>query len=63
MIPGYGFRNLGKSYWSRASHMGWFKRAKYLKNEEYVLEVVPKKGLNEIYLIYKNKTLPLVTIN
>lgn len=34
-----------------------------LKKEQFLLELKPKKGLNEIYLIRGNKTYPLVTIN
>ena len=35
----------------------------YIKNELYTLELKPKKGINEIYLIKDNKKYPLITIN
>lgn len=45
-------------------YLGSFKNEEsFLKNEQYILELKPKKGMNEIYLIKDNKKLPLITIN
>ena len=49
-------------FWDN-KYFSTFKSWSDLKNEEYIVELKSKKGLNEVYLIHNNKRIPLVTIN
>lgn len=49
-------------FWHK-DYFSTFKAWQDLKNEEYIVELKSKKGLNEIYLIHNNVKRPLITIN
>lgn len=61
-IP-FSMNSVANWFWNDKFLSSFKNEESYLKNEQYTLELKPKKGLNEIYLIKDNKKLLLITIN